>query len=152
MNLWPVEHFFSSLFDWFAAWPVKKWEKLCSTDQRFICTKVTSHKIHTLSKCQIKWKILSNFVDFLENLNCIQICDKCLCLSHISTTEQFSCSQGSENVISQNSRVIWWLSRITFFLSLNLWCYPRRGVQKWVEINFERAFLLLYARIFTTIL
>ena len=35
---------FSSLFDWFAVWPVKKWGKKCSTGQKFI----TSFKIHTL--------------------------------------------------------------------------------------------------------
>ena len=39
---------FSSLFDWFAMWPVKKCGKKCSTGQRFICTKVTSYKIHIL--------------------------------------------------------------------------------------------------------
>ena len=29
---------FSSLFDWFAVWPVKKWGKKCSTGQRLVCT------------------------------------------------------------------------------------------------------------------
>ena len=44
---------FFSLFDWFAVWPVKKWGKKCLTGQRFICTKVTSYKIHTLTKIYI---------------------------------------------------------------------------------------------------
>ena len=42
MNLWPVEHFFS-------ADPAKKWGKKCSTGQRYICTEVTSYKIHILT-------------------------------------------------------------------------------------------------------
>ena len=32
-------------------------------------SEVTSYKIHTLSKRQIIWEIVSNFVAFLENLN-----------------------------------------------------------------------------------
>ena len=28
----------------------KKWGKKCTTDQRFICTKVTCYKIHTLDE------------------------------------------------------------------------------------------------------
>ena len=39
---------FSSLFDWSHSKPVKKWGKKCSTGQRFICTEVTSYKIHIL--------------------------------------------------------------------------------------------------------
>ena len=49
---------FSSLFDWFAVWPVQKWGKKCSTGQRFIFTKVTSYKIHTLDR-------LNNFKIFI---------------------------------------------------------------------------------------
>ena len=33
----------------------KKWGKMCSTGQRFICTEVTSYKIHILVKKMIKW-------------------------------------------------------------------------------------------------
>ena len=53
MNLWPVEHFFLiffSLFVQISTDPDKKWEKKCSTGQRFICTEVTSYKIHILAK------------------------------------------------------------------------------------------------------
>ena len=39
---------FSSLSDWSHSKPVKKRGKKCATDQRFICTEVTSYKIHTL--------------------------------------------------------------------------------------------------------
>ena len=45
MNLWPVEHFLTGHL----ANPSKSEEKKCSTGQRFICTKVTSYKIHTLA-------------------------------------------------------------------------------------------------------
>ena len=45
MNLWSVEHFFPHFF---STDPAKKWGKKCSTGQRFICTEVTSYKIHTL--------------------------------------------------------------------------------------------------------
>ena len=47
MNLWPVDNFFLTF------WLVhskasQKVRKKCSTGQRFICTKVTSYKIHIL--------------------------------------------------------------------------------------------------------
>ena len=41
MNLCPVEHFLSGLLQ-------TQWGKKCSTGQRFICTEVTSYKIHIL--------------------------------------------------------------------------------------------------------
>ena len=44
MNLWPVEHFFPH----FLAGSLM-WGKNCSTGQKFICTEVTSYKIHTLA-------------------------------------------------------------------------------------------------------
>ena len=46
MNLWPVEHFCPPFFS--SADLEKKWEQKCSTGQRFICTEVTSYKIHIL--------------------------------------------------------------------------------------------------------
>ena len=51
MNLWPVEHFFPHFLTGLLCTqikPVKKWGKKCSTGQRFICTELTSYKIHTL--------------------------------------------------------------------------------------------------------
>ena len=45
LTIWTL---FSSLFDWFHSKPVKMWGKKCSTGQRFICTEVTSYKIHIL--------------------------------------------------------------------------------------------------------
>ena len=51
MNLWPVEHFFPHFLTGLQCTrskPVKKWGKKCSTGQRFICTEVTSYKIHIL--------------------------------------------------------------------------------------------------------
>ena len=44
MNLWPVEH---------STDPAKKWGKKCSTGQRFICTEVTSYKIHILEPIRV---------------------------------------------------------------------------------------------------
>ena len=52
----PVEHFFPHILTGFLythSKPVKKWGKKCLTGQRFICTEVTSYKIHTLA-----WKKL----------------------------------------------------------------------------------------------
>ena len=39
---------FSSLFGWISTDLAKKWGKMCSTGQRFICTEVTSYKIHDI--------------------------------------------------------------------------------------------------------
>ena len=44
---------FTSVFDWSHSKPVKKWGKKCSTGQRFICTEVTSYKIHILAIVQL---------------------------------------------------------------------------------------------------
>ena len=73
LTIWTL---FSSLFDWFAVGPVKKWRKKCSAGQRFICTKVISYKIHTLvylifsfffifqidleKVCMLKWNNMHN--------------------------------------------------------------------------------------------
>ena len=51
MNLWPVQHFFPHFLTgllFLHSKPVKKRGKKSSTGQRFICTEVTSYKIHTL--------------------------------------------------------------------------------------------------------
>jgi hypothetical protein len=46
---------FSSLFGRLSADPAKKWGKKCSTGQRFICTEVTSYKIHILVEIFYEW-------------------------------------------------------------------------------------------------
>ena len=51
MHLSPVEHFFPhylAISGLISADPAKKWGKKCSTGQMFICTEVTSYKIHIL--------------------------------------------------------------------------------------------------------
>ena len=48
MNLWPVEHFFPHFLTGLLCDQSKSEEKKGSTGQRFICTEVTSYKIHTL--------------------------------------------------------------------------------------------------------
>ena len=51
MQLWPVEHFFPHFFSrsvLISADLEKKWGQKCSTGQRFICTEVTSYRIHIL--------------------------------------------------------------------------------------------------------
>ena len=50
MNLKPVEHFFLTGLLCTHSKPVKKWGKKCSTGQMFICTEVTSYKIHILKE------------------------------------------------------------------------------------------------------
>ena len=42
--------------------PVKKWGKKCSTGQRFICTEVTSYKIHSLKTLHLPFYGISNFL------------------------------------------------------------------------------------------
>ena len=62
MNLWPVEHFFSrSVLIRPSADLEKGWEEKCSTGQRFICTEVTSYKIHTLANVYLFFNKLSGF-------------------------------------------------------------------------------------------
>ena len=55
MNLWPVEHFFPHFLTGLLcvySKPVKKWGKVFNWSEvyldTFICTEVTSYKIHTL--------------------------------------------------------------------------------------------------------
>ena len=51
MKLWPVEHFCPHFFSRSALISTdleKKWGQKCSTGQSFICTEVTSYKIHIL--------------------------------------------------------------------------------------------------------
>ena len=48
MNLWPVEQIFPHI----SADPDKKWGQKCSSDQWFICTKLTSYKIHIFALLQ----------------------------------------------------------------------------------------------------
>ena len=65
MNLWPVEHFFPCFFSRSALISTdleKKWGQKCSTGQRFICTEVTSYKIHTLIPSEIQPPLKSSFL------------------------------------------------------------------------------------------
>ena len=67
MNLWPGEHFFPHFLAGsvlISADPAKKWGKKWSPGQRFICTEVTSYKIHILVSSQI----LNGSQDFFFSL------------------------------------------------------------------------------------
>ena len=61
MNLWPVEHFFPH----FLSRSVLKWGKKCSTGRRFICSELTSYKIHILVNVQSVLGNLKYTPDFL---------------------------------------------------------------------------------------
>ena len=66
MNLWPVEPFCPHFFFQISADLEKKWGQKCSTGQSFICTKVTSYKIHILSINKNFLKTFSKFDKWID--------------------------------------------------------------------------------------
>ena len=72
MKLWSVEHFCPHFFSRSALISTdleKKWGQKCSTGQSFICTEVTSYKIHILVYDSWIFHYLFKYFDVASNQN-----------------------------------------------------------------------------------